>query len=117
MSTLTMQSEYGVEVGRMKVYGLEVVMFANPITGEETWKLLIDHPFQEADGRLRFGVNEKVLRLAQERKVRRFLLGHLQFYVPSKRDLKAMEKRGEVEYRESIFTGREGFKIYHLKVA
>ncbi|MCR4307086.1 MAG: hypothetical protein NUV80_00840 [Candidatus Berkelbacteria bacterium] len=105
---------------RQRVYGMEYEVEYMPDMGIERWRLFPHHPFQLPDGRLRIGINEKIIRMAEAQNVQRFVIGdgdnEMLLPVPNKRVLKQMEKAGAYQEMPSIFEGREGFKIYFFQV-
>lgn len=103
---------------RSRIYGME---YEEETDGERIrWRIFVHHPFRETDGKLRVGLNERLLQKALQVGVDKFVIGNgegeILFTPPTEKELKRMERQGEVEYRQSIFEGREGFKIYHMKI-
>ena len=95
-----------------KIYGLE---FKEISDGERLrWQIFINHPFQQADGKLRIGINEKALRTAIQRGVEKFVIGDKLLEVPTEKELKSMIKRKEFELKESLFVGRKPYRIFHF---
>ena len=95
-----------------KIYGLQ---FQEESDGERLrWHILIHHPFRQADGKLRIGINEKALRTAMQRGIEKFVIGDKLLEVPTEKALKAMIKRKSFEMKQSIFAGREDYRIFHF---
>ena len=97
-----------------KIYGLE---YEEHTDGERIrWNILLHHPFRDADGNLKIGLNEKFLKTAIKKGVDKFILGDRIIPVPTEKNLKTMIKQGQFKLQPSIFTGREPYRIYFFRI-
>ena len=88
-------------------------MWLDPVMGRERWRPKIRHPFHPVDLVLRIGINEKILEMAREREVE-LIIGNRTISVPTKKELKRMEKEGESETIDGYFG--KPFKVYHFVI-
>jgi len=86
----------------------------------QIWKLFINSPFMEADGRYRIGIGIKLLREAIDRNVNQFILvvgqKEITMGVPSEEEIKKKEKEKEFEDIPSMFKGSSPMRIYFFYI-
>lgn len=115
MTTLT-QTIWGQFTGKQKIYGMEYNVYLHPELGEETWQLLVNHPFE----RTKFGLNEKLLRTAITKGVKRFVLGseenYREFLPPDEKELKRKIRKEEFNWQKSLFQGMPDYRIFHFSI-
>lgn len=106
----------------MNIRGQEIKIESDPVAGLERWLVKIRHPFRLADGRLRFGLNDKLLDEAYKRHIDKlviqfsFMEKEIMFVPLSPREIKQKKKRGEYEHKEVFFKGSGGFDIYYFVI-
>jgi hypothetical protein len=96
----------------MKIWGVNIKDEIRD--GKMYWHLDLKSPFQMADKKFRYGINERILQQAQDVGVYEFKIGEKSIRVPSKKTLKQKIKAKEFEDHESMFGGT--FKIYYFSI-
>ena len=83
------------------------------------WLLTIKKPFFK-DGKLRIGLNQKLLNEAIDRKVHEFIIKvgekEVRMSVPTFKELELKEKQKEFEDKKSLFSGSPPMRIYYFRI-
>jgi len=99
-----------------RIWGLNIEEII--VDGRIWWKVYIKSPFYKEGWK--FGLNSKLFLEAQTRGVEKFLIQiggrEIIMAVPSQKYLKEKTKKGEVEYKPSMFENSEPLKIYYFTI-
>ena len=106
-----------METELKRIWGIE---YQEIYTGGDfiMWRLFVREPFNQEGWKV--GINEKLIRKAQQKRVNKFLLvvgqREIPMRVPTKKDIKRLDKSGEFEIKQSLFEGSDPMKIYFFKI-
>lgn len=103
---------WGLHSDTKTMWGTEVRVLTDPISGEERWEPIIERPFEQ-DGKLYKTINEKILESARERNITLMLNGR-SFKAPSKKDLSQMRKDGKAKIIQGYYG--KPFKVYMFEI-